>query len=121
MFTLSIDLSADRTPWFGLEAFAGGTLSVPSPAGTLSWELTQNYPNPFNSGSAIGYSVAGDEPVRIAVYDLLGREVRVLVDGYQTPGRYTVRFETGSLSSGIYVCRLRAGRIVRSRTMLLIR
>ncbi len=105
--------------------------------------LTQNYPNPFNPSTTIEYTVpkaggqpasgdrlaAGDRPavgervgrVRLAVYDLLGREVALIVDEEQRPGRYSVRFDAGPLSSGVYFYRLTAGALVLTRKMTLVR
>jgi hypothetical protein len=82
--------------------------------------LLEGYPNPFNPVTTIRYSVPGAnglqptvEPelsnVVLAVYDLLGREVAVLVQERQAPGAYEVRFNAGSLASGIYTCRVQAG------------
>ncbi len=61
------------------------------------------------------------ERVRLVVYDLLGREVAVLVDGYQTPGEHRVTFDARSLASGIYFYRLIAGGAVQTRKMALVR
>jgi hypothetical protein len=86
-------------------------------------ELFQNYPNPFNPTTTIGFRVwgPGSSWVRLAVYDLLGRDVAVLVNGQQEPGNCTVRFNTSGLASGIYMYRLTAGSFVQSRKMLLLR
>jgi hypothetical protein len=70
----------------------------------------------------IGTGVAGGaaSQVRLTVYDVLGRQVAVLVNGVQAPGSYTVRFDATGLASGIYVYRLQAGSTVVSRKMLLV-
>jgi hypothetical protein len=59
--------------------------------------------------------------VRLAVFDLLGREVAVLVDEQKGPGSYQVEFDGGKLSSGVYVYRLTAGNYVESKRMMLLR
>jgi hypothetical protein len=59
--------------------------------------------------------------VKLTVYDLLGREVAVLVNERKTPGTYEVRFDGGGLASGVYVCRLTAGAVVQSKTMVLLK
>jgi hypothetical protein len=91
--------------------------------------LEQNYPNPFNPVTSIGYTVgavssqqtAVSSHVRLAVYDLLGREVAVLVDGKKAPGNYRVEFDGSNLSSGVYIYRLSAGDYVESKRMILLR
>jgi hypothetical protein len=59
--------------------------------------------------------------VKLAVYDLLGREVAVLVNERKAPGSYTVRFEGARLSSGTYICRLSAGNRAETRRMILLK
>ncbi len=90
--------------------------SVPS-----TFRLEQNYPNPFNPKTEIRYQVSGVSHVRLMVYDILGREVAVLVNELQRPGSYAVKFDGSSLASGVYICRLTAGSFVGSRRMVLIR
>jgi D-alanyl-D-alanine carboxypeptidase len=84
-------------------------------------ELRQNYPNPFNASSVISYQISGSGTVRLAVYDLLGREVAVLVDGTKEPGSYQVTVDASQLASGVYVYRLVAGAAVLARKLILTR
>ncbi len=88
--------------------------------------LAQNYPNPFNAVTTIGYTVggirnqgSGFREVRLRVYDILGREVAVLVDGQKEPGSYSVVFNGSGLASGVYVYRLSAGSRIECRKMVL--
>jgi hypothetical protein len=83
--------------------------------------LEQNYPNPFNPNSDIRYQLSEPGTVRIAVYDVLGREVVVLVNEMKAPGTYHVRFDASELASGVYLYRMSTGRFVESRKMLLLR
>jgi hypothetical protein len=84
--------------------------------------LYQNYPNPFNPTTKIGFRVPGlGSRVKLAVYDLLGREVAVLIDERKEEGRYEVEWNAGGLSSGVYIYRMTAGGITQSREMLLLR
>jgi photosystem II stability/assembly factor-like uncharacterized protein len=83
--------------------------------------LEQSYPNPFNPGATIRYQVARSSSVRLTVYDLLGREVAVLVDGRKGPGSYEVTFDATGLASGVFIYRLTAGSFVETRKMLLLR
>lgn len=73
--------------------------------------LFQNYPNPFNPETNIRYSLGSREFVSLKVYDVLGKEVAVLVSEYQDAGLHTVNFNTDqyNLSSGIYLYRLQSG------------
>ena len=75
----------------------------------VEFSLLQNYPNPFNPTTEISYQVPVASTVRLAVYDLLGREVAVLVNERKAPGSYEVKFDGSSLSSGVYIYRLQAG------------
>jgi len=80
-------------------------ISLNTPAATA---LHQNYPNPFNPSTQISYDIAALSNVRLAVYDLLGREVAVLVNRQMEPGNYTAEFNGAGLASGLYFYRLDA-------------
>ncbi len=74
------------------------------------FSLRQNYPNPFNPVTTIEYSVAeNNSNVKLAVYDLLGREVAVIVNEVQKTGNYKVNFDGSNLSSGMYFYKMQAG------------
>ncbi|HXF90367.1 MAG TPA: T9SS type A sorting domain-containing protein [Candidatus Nitrosotenuis sp.] len=83
--------------------------------------LSQNYPNPFNPSTAIKYEIPEDASVVIKVYNLLGKEVATLVNGFKTAGYYEATFDAGSLSSGIYIYRLTAGKYSEIRKMTLMK
>jgi len=89
--------------------------------------LGQNYPNPFNPSTRIRFDLPAASRVRLAVFDVLGREKAVLVDGEKPQGSHEVPFETGNLESGMYVCRLTAsekesGKTYRvTRKLILVR
>jgi hypothetical protein len=100
----------------GTNAVEPGDLSLPN-----RFALEQNYPNPFNPTTEIRFQVPAVSPVRLAVYDMLGREVAVLVNDIREAGNHSVTFNAGALSSGMYFCRLQAGGFVRTRSMLLTR
>lgn len=92
--------------------------SIPTP---FSIQLEQNFPNPFNPGTSIRFDIHKTAHVRLAVYDLLGREVEVLVNEDRAPGRYDAHFSGESLAAGVYVYRLSAGSHSATRMMQLIR
>jgi hypothetical protein len=83
-----------------------------------SFSLAQNYPNPFNPLTVISYQLPVVSSVRLAVYDLLGREVVVLVNERKDPGAYSLHFDAADLSSGAYLLRLIAGNFVQTRKMI---
>jgi hypothetical protein len=68
--------------------------------------LTQNYPNPFNPSTVINYELPFSANVSVKVYDITGKEVASLFNGYQNEGNHSVRFDAGDLSSGVYFYRL---------------
>ena len=99
------------------------TWGVSEPVGSIPTEfrLFQNYPNPFNPGTIIKFEVPKASPVSLKVYDILGREVSVLVNERKEPGSYEVKFDGSNLASGVYLYRLRAGSFVQTKQLLLCR
>jgi len=85
------------------------------------YQLCQNCPNPFNPITSIEYALPQAVKVRLAVYNTLGQEVAVLLDGLQPAGFHTVEFNAGTLSSGIYFYRLEAGDFSDMKKMALIK
>lgn len=83
--------------------------------------LQQNYPNPFNPATRIPFSVRGSGFVSLRVFDVLGREVRTLVDENLQAGRYEATFDAAGLASGTYFYRLQAGEFVQTKKLLLLR
>ncbi len=86
-----------------------------------AFALEQNYPNPFNPSTTIRFQLQAAGDVRLAVYDLLGREVAVLVNERKSPGSYQVKFVAAGQSSGVYFYRLTTGNFVQTHKMLLVR
>ena len=80
-----------------------------------------NYPNPFNPATTIAYSLPRAEQVRVSIYDVLGREVRLLVDGRQAAGRHEVVFEAGALPSGTYFYRIETPSGVQAKKLVLLK
>lgn len=70
--------------------------------------LKQNYPNPFNPATVIGYQLKANSTVLLKVYDIFGREVGSLAQGYKEAGQYQAAFDGAKLSSGTYIARLTA-------------
>jgi hypothetical protein len=116
------------------------SVPLPSLVHPAPFNLSQNYPNPFNPVTRIQYTVAGaggsglgtsktgdgawgmgSSVVSLIVYDLLGREVAVLVNEKKALGSYEVTFDGSNLASGVYFYRMTAGDFVQTRKILLIR
>jgi glucose/arabinose dehydrogenase len=79
------------------------------------------HPNPFSGRAVVGYELAAGSAVRVAVYDVLGREVAVLVDGERPAGRHEVVLDGSSLPAGAYLVRLEAGGRVETARLTLVR
>jgi hypothetical protein len=85
------------------------------------FNLSQNYPNPFNPSTSIKYSVSSMQYVRLTVYDMLGREVAILVDGERNAGEHSVNFNAEGFSSGTYIYRLQAESFIATKKMVLLK
>ncbi len=85
------------------------------------FKLGQNYPNPFNPTTTFNYDVAEAGVVKLEVFDMLGRKVSELVNERRSPGSYTISFNAGNLSSGMYFYRMKAGNEVFIKKMMLIK
>lgn len=85
------------------------------------FQLYQNYPNPFNPITTIRFEVAKAQNLKLVVYDLLGREVKVLFDQFALAGIITVDFKADELSSGLYIYRLIGENVNFSRKMMLLK
>jgi Zn-dependent M28 family amino/carboxypeptidase len=106
-------------------AFLAG-VSPPSSVGAAknvapAFCLEPNYPNPFNPSTTIRYGLPHKSIVQLAVYNTLGQEVALLVQGEQEAGYHEVRFDASGLSSGVYFYRLQTGDFVQTRKLLLLR
>ncbi|MBK7445275.1 MAG: T9SS type A sorting domain-containing protein [Ignavibacteria bacterium] len=87
----------------------------------VTFYLFQNYPNPFNPVTQINYELRVTNYVKLRVYDVLGKEVAVLVNEKLSPGNYEFEFNGSGLSSGIYFYKLEAGNFSETRRMILLK
>lgn len=85
------------------------------------FSLKQNYPNPFNPNTNIQYDLPSDNVVSIKIFDVMGREITVLVNEYKPAGRYSIGFNGANLSSGIYYYKIEAGNFTQVKKMLLLK
>ena len=87
----------------------------------LQFGLSQNYPNPFNPSTRISYQLSKSGFVSLKVYNALGQEAAVLVNGYQQAGKYDLNFNASNLPSGIYFYQLTAGEFTSVKKMILMK
>jgi hypothetical protein len=85
----------------------------------FTYQLNQNYPNPFNPATVISFSVAENSFITLRIYDVLGNEIKTLVNEVKAPGCYFVYFDASKLSSGIYFYTLKANGYSFTKKMLL--
>ena len=83
--------------------------------------LYQNYPNPFNPATTIKFDVKQSGVVRLVVYDMLGRQIDVLVNENFRPGSYEVSFSSSKLASGVYFYEMTSGEYKDIRKMILLK
>ncbi len=102
-------------PWFGLQQNGS---EIPE-----NYFLAQNYPNPFNPVTKINFSIIGNKSERtsLILYDVIGREVKTLVDGQLEPGNYAVDWDASDYTTGIYFYTLQSGKFKQTKKMLLIK
>ena len=111
-------------PAMSVTTFVSDDLT-PSSAGTPrrpgSLQLSQNYPNPVRGTTAISFTLPHAADVTLKVYDVLGREVMTLVNGFLSPGTHDVSLDARLLRSGLYIYRLQAGNAANARRMTVVR
>jgi hypothetical protein len=118
-FTLQINHGGFNLNWLAFDNTTG--VQESNPAVPLQTILRQNYPNPFNPQTSIEYAIAHAGHVVLKLYNLLGEEVRVLLDGWTNPGWYKTTFDASDLASGLYIYRLQAQQESISRKLLILR
>ena len=131
-------LDPNTTYYWSVQAqdnsFAGGAFSeehtfTPSELPTqidrepqaYTYHLKQNYPNPFNPTTTIQYSVPRAVDVDLAVYDMLGRRVAVLINQHVNPGNHVVRWDAARHASGVYFAHIQAGDFSKMIKMVLVK
>jgi len=85
------------------------------------FSLSQNYPNPFNPSTIISYQLPTNSLVTLKVYDILGRDIKTIINERQTGGPHSVTFDASNLASGVYFYRLQAGEFVQTRKLVLMK
>ncbi|MDH7605963.1 MAG: FlgD immunoglobulin-like domain containing protein, partial [Melioribacter sp.] len=90
------------------------------------FNLFQNYPNPFNPSTIISYALPKQSMVTIKIYDILGREVKTLLNSEQAPGVYKIEWNGTNnignrVAAGTYIYRIEAGDFVQAKKMILLK
>jgi len=103
-------------------AFSGST-DVESQGSLVPVEmnLKQNYPNPFNPSTTISYSLSKASYVKLRVFNILGKELATLADGFQSAGNHSAHFLASDMASGVYFYRLETEGYTAMKQMLLIK
>ena len=119
-----------------VQTIAGGNLNVPrsiafeqilEPTSVENmlvlhdFKLCQNYPNPFNPSTSIEYTIPNKSNVTIKVYNILGSDVKTLVNGIKNKGSYKITFDAVHLTSGIYFYSLQAGEFKETKKMTILK
>lgn len=90
----------------------------------LTYSLSQNYPNPFNPSTLIRYTIAKNGNIKLKVFDILGKEIATLINGYKLAGDYQVEFDLKdikNISSGVYYYKLEAGDFSDIKKMIILK
>ena len=112
----------ERLPWFRNEIVRYMDVGGPP----LAFTISRNYPNPFNRTTQIDYQVPEDNHISIVIYDLMGREVRTLVDKLQSKGYYDIEWNGESdhgefVSTGVYFLQLTSNGFSKENKMILLK
>ncbi len=118
IYQVSIDEIRLGTSWTDVSIT---NISQPDIKIPVQFALSQNYPNPFNPSTTISYSVQNKGEVSLIIYDLLGREVAVLVNRVQNAGNHVVSFSGNDLPSGIYYYTLKTDQGIITKKMVLLK
>lgn len=117
--SINPDLNGDGYP--DPTVIISGTEDKVKPELPVAYMLKQNYPNPFNPVTVIEYSLHESGLTELIVYDVLGRQVAVLENGYRQAGNYSVRFEASGLPTGIYFYKLSSGSFSAVKKLVLVK
>lgn len=110
---------SETTTWdIVLRIITGVNDDEPIPSRYL---IAWNYPNPFNASTTIEYSLPAAANVTIEIFDILGRKVETLFDGYQQAGQHRLTWDAADMSSGVYLYKINAGGLSETKQMLLLK
>ena len=99
----------------------GGTIIHTIDGGGIVSVENENYPNPFNPSTKISWQSPLGSWQTLKVYDVLGNQIGTLVDEYKPAGKYEIEFNAGKFTSGVYFYQLKAGDIIQTKKMILVK
>jgi hypothetical protein len=117
---ISIDSLGGRSGMTNMTSHETAIVEVKENNPTI-YSLNQNYPNPFNPGTQINYQLSKLNNVSLTVYDLFGREIAKLVNGEQSAGPHSIKWNASGVASGVYFYQLKAGSFIQTKKMLLLK
>ncbi|MCK9279027.1 MAG: carbohydrate binding domain-containing protein [Melioribacteraceae bacterium] len=123
-YKVILDQNTNRTVWFGINNYGNGlgTGLGDNYQIEYDYQLNQNYPNPFNPTTTISFSLKNNSITELKVYDLLGREVRTLIDKVElSAGNHYYSLNSEGLSSGIYFYKITAGGYNNTKKMIILK
>jgi hypothetical protein len=120
---VNVNMTNGNESWYAYAVDTSATTGIIQSKNTIlnDYGLYQNYPNPFNPSTVISYQVASIGKVNLKVFDLLGREVAMLVNEVKSAGNYKVTFNAANLPSGVYFYMLQAGKYAETKKLVLIK
>jgi hypothetical protein len=119
-FTKSITGAGDG--WVSQWLNTGDPFEIQAdPAPPADFTLLENYPNPFNLSTTISFALSGAGKINLSVYDISGRLVATLTNGWRGAGMHEVTFDASNLASGLYIYRIKAGDFTAVRKMVLMK
>jgi hypothetical protein len=101
----------------GLTSIGNSSQSLPP----MSFSLQKPYPNPFNLTATLGFTLPVTSKVTLSVFDITGRKVMTLTNGFTQAGAHRVLFDGSGLASGVYFCSLQAGEFTAVQKMVLLK
>jgi glycosidase len=120
-YPVALDGYQAKVFYYGLDSVSVGVDEQVVSNLPNEYKLMQNYPNPFNPTTRIKYQIRETEKVTLKIYDMLGREVKTLVDGMQNSGTHEVSFNASNLSSGIYFYQLKSANYSDVKKLIILK
>jgi arabinogalactan endo-1,4-beta-galactosidase len=110
-----------KQPTVALDAFLGSNNVSVAQGNNIPFYDFTIYPNPFNPSTTINYSLPTSSNISIVIYDVLGREVVRLIDGFQSAGDHSVIWSANDVPGGVYFCRMQSGNFLKTKKIILLR
>jgi len=108
-------------PTTALNAFSGLNSTSVTEVKNISNYYLNIYPNPFNPNTTIEYTLPTSTNISIVIYDMLGKEIIRLIDGFKNSGNYKITWQANNVSSGVYYCTMRCGDFLETKKIILLK